>query len=104
MKGIKVNSKKVGTFLKSLSEPDYCYLRLTLQMVEGLRSLIKRHKLSKEDVCQRFKIKPAKYTDFVKGNINYSLHDMARLNAAFMDLEMEELAKNAPIKIKSEKD
>jgi hypothetical protein len=47
-----------------------------------------------------FEIKPNKYNDFVKGNYNYDLHDMARLNAAYLLLEAEALTKNLPVEVK----
>ena len=66
-------------------------------IIAGINNLIKRHNLSKQDVCERFKIKPAKYNDYVKSNYNYSVMDMACLNAAFMELGSRKIKEDVPI-------
>jgi predicted XRE-type DNA-binding protein len=101
---MKIDTKKIGTFLKSIDGAEYLYMWHCMDMRNGINNLIKRHNLSKQDVCERFKIKPAKYNDYVKGNYNYSVMDMACLNAAFMELEAEKLKDNVPIQVAGSND
>jgi hypothetical protein len=96
---MKIDTKKIGTILKSIDGADYLYMQRCMEMRNSINSLIKRHDLSKKDVCQRFKLTARKYNDFVMGNYNYSLKDMARLNAAFMELEAEKLKEAVPVKV-----
>ena len=96
---MKINSKKVGSFLKSVNEAEYIFMRHCMDMRDGIKNLIKRHDLSKQEFCQRFRIKPAKYNDYISGNYNYSVMDIACLNAAFMELESNKLADNLPIQV-----
>jgi hypothetical protein len=96
---MKIDSKKVGLFLKSINEAEYIFMQHCMQMRDNINTLIKRHNLSKEEFCQRFRIKPAKYNDYIKGNYNYSIMDIACLNAAFIELESKKLEENLPIKI-----
>jgi predicted XRE-type DNA-binding protein len=96
---MKIDTKKIGSFLKSIDGADYIYMQRCMEMRNAINNLIKRHDLSKKDVCQRFKLKTSKYNDFVKGNYNYSVKDMAILNAAFMELEAEKLKDEVPVKV-----
>ena len=98
---MKIDTKKIGLFLKSMDGAEYIYLHHCMQFRASLERLIKAHNLSKEEVCQRFKIKPAKYNDYVKGNYNYSIMDMACLNAAHMELEIKKLEENPPFEVAS---
>jgi hypothetical protein len=96
------NYKKVGKFLKELTPTEFRYMELTMQMVSGFNDLIKRFKLSKEDFCEKFSIKPARYEDYVKGNYNYSVEDMVKLQFVYADLEHERLRSTDRIKIETE--
>ena len=101
---MEIDTEKIGSFLKSLDGAEYTYLQHCMEMRSGISSLIKRHNLSKEDVCERFKIEPEIYEDYVKGNYNYSIMDMARLNAVFMALEVKKLEENVPVKVNQKTD
>ena len=94
---MKINIKKVGLFLKSLTEAERLYLDGCFSMSKSIQSLIRKHGLSKVEVCTRFQIKSRKYDDFVTGNYNYDCNDMANLNAAFIDLESEKLKEKVPV-------
>lgn len=96
---MKIDTKKIGTFLKSIDGAEYIYMQHCMEMRNGITNLIKRHNLSKQEVCEKFKIKPIKYNDYIKGNYNYSVMDMACLNAAFMELEAEKLKDNVPVQV-----
>ena len=96
---MKIDIKKIGTFLKSVDGDEYLYMQHCMGMRNGIANLIKRHNLTKQEVCERFRIKPAKYNDYIKGNYNYSVMDMACLNAAFMELEAEKLKDEVPVQV-----
>jgi hypothetical protein len=96
---MKIDTKKIGAFLKSTDGAEYLYMRHCMDMRNEINNIIKRHNLSKQDVCEKFKIKPAKFHDYIMGNYNYSVHDMACLNAAFMELESEKLKENVPVQV-----
>lgn len=101
---MEIDTEKIGAFLKSMDGAEYTYLQHCMEMRSGISSLIKRHNLSKEDVCERFKIEPEIYDDYIKGNYNYSIMDMARLNATFMALEVKKLEDNVPVKVNQKTD
>ncbi len=100
---MKIETKKIKMFLKSLPEADYLYLGHVMEMRDAINNLINRHNLTPEDICQRFKISTRKYGDFIVGNYEYSLMDMARLNASFVELETKKLEEKAPIQVASKK-
>ena len=56
---MEIDTEKIGAFLKSMDGAEYTYLQHCMEMRSGISSLIKRHNLSKEDVCERFKIEPS---------------------------------------------
>lgn len=101
---LRVDVKKVGSFLKNVDGAEYLYMRNCMGMRDSIQDLIKRHDLTKEDVCKRFKIKPSKYIDFIMGNYNYSVMDMACLNATFMELESEKLKEKVPVNVVASND
>ena len=86
---IKLNGKKVRTFLGELNDAEFRYLELTVQVASSIQGLIKRHNLTKERFCELFKIKAKAYDKYTKGNFNYSVHDMAMLNSVYQQLEIE---------------
>lgn len=97
------NYGKVGLFLKSLNQAEYRYMELSMQMRSSIQKLILEHSLDKNYILDRFQIPSRKYKDFISGNYNYSVRDMAALNAAFMELGMEKLKEDVPIQVKKEK-
>ena len=100
----KLDSKKVRTFLKNLTSVEFRYLELTMQMVSSMDSMIKRYKLDKKKFCELFHINPKVYDRYTKGDFNYSVHDMATLNAVYQQLEKERIKHDDLIKIGVEKD
>ena len=99
----KLNSKKVKTFLKEINTLEYRYLELTMQIVSGIRNLIQRYNLTKEEFCDLFHIKPINYVNYTCGNYNYKLDDMATLNYVYQKLESERVKEEDIIKIAGEK-
>lgn len=96
----KESIKKIGDLLKSLTEVEYIYMEHCMGVRNSISSLIKRHSLSKEDILSHFELKETEYEDFILGNRNYDLNDIAGINALFMKLETEKLAGNVPCQIK----
>ena len=88
---MKINTKKIQKFLMELSDVDAIYLNTVLNYVKELNDLIKKHDLSKERFCELFNIKESEFINFTKGNYDYSLVDMATINAVWMKLESERL-------------
>ncbi len=92
------NFRKVNLFLKELDQAQKIYLTEILHFITNLEGLIIKNNLSKDDVCRSFKISKEAYNDFISGNYNYTIYDLANLNAMFMLYRTEELKKNVPFK------
>ena len=82
---MNINTKQIGKFLKSLNGAEYEYLKISINIRNGITSAIEKYDLSKEEVCSRFKIKEKDYENFVKGNFVYAISHMATLNSIFME-------------------
>lgn len=95
---MKLDTKKIRLFLKSMEGAELIYLRYTMTIRQNLESLISEHLLTKDKICERFKIKPSQYNNFVKGDYNYTLEHLAMINAAFVELESEKIKENVPFK------
>lgn len=100
---LKIDHKKIGRFLKPLGEAEFLYLKHIVEFRSSIECLIKRHKIPKTDFCKRMEIPLRKYEDFVKGNHNYSLLEISRVNAYFMELESAKLEEQAPFQVKNSK-
>jgi hypothetical protein len=98
----KLDSKKVRTFLKNLTSVEFRYLELTMQMASGMQNLIQRYKLDKQRFCDLFGINAKVYERYIKGDFNYTLDDMALLNANYQLLEIERIKEEDLIKIAGE--
>jgi hypothetical protein len=68
-------------------------------MRNSINSLIDKFKLDKVFICDKFRIPERKYKDFVSGSFNYSVMEMAILNALFIELETEALKDEAPFQV-----
>ena len=87
MSKIFIDERKVGQFLKALRPEEFIYLKQTVVMRDSLQQMINKFKLSKEDFCSRFKLPANKYKDFVLGNYNYSLRDIATMESYWHELK-----------------
>ena len=96
---MNIDTKKVGLFRKYRRDAEYLYLHHCIDIRNAANNLITRHNLSKEEFCKMLQIKPSKYNAFIKGNYIYSIHDMACINAAFMELEAKKLQEEVPFKV-----
>lgn len=99
----KLNTKKIKTFLKEINVLEYRYLELTMQIVSGIKNLIQRYNLTKEEFCELFHIKPSSFENYICGNYNYKLDDMATLNYVYQKLETEKVKEEDLITIGVEK-
>lgn len=100
---MRIDQRKIAAFLKSLTVAELRYTEHCMGISDSIRTLIKKHNLTKQAVCDKFKLKPRKYNDFIKGAYNYDMREMATLNAWFMELEMESLKKKVPVRVIGEK-
>lgn len=96
---LQIDTKKIGKLLKSIDGAEYIYMRHCMDMRDNFQKLIKRSNLSRLEFCSLFKIKPEKYRDYIMGNCVYSTYDMAKLNAAYLELETKKLKENEPVKV-----
>lgn len=103
-KVIKINTKKVGLFLKDLNEAERIYLGHVFNLSNSIMRLIKKFDLTKKEVCEKYEIKPNKYNDFICGNWNYDLKIMAKTNAWFIELETEALEEKTPVQFTGDKE
>ena len=90
-KPITVNVKGIGKFLKSMKDADFGFLYHTVKFRYVLEDLIKRHKLTKEYVCEKFEISASDYANFISGNYNYSLRNFASYEVALVELEQKKI-------------
>ncbi len=101
---VKINTKKVGLFLKDINEAERIYLGHVFNLSNSILRLIKKFDLTKKQVCEKYGIKPSKYNDFICGNWNYDLREMSLTNCWFIELETVALEDKAPFQIAGEKE
>lgn len=98
----KLNSKKIKSFLKEINEVEYRYLELTMLIVSGIKLLIRKYNLTKEQFCELFGISPKVYDRYICGDFTYKLDDMVTLNHSFQKLEKQRIDEEEQIKIAAE--
>lgn len=96
---MEIDTNKIGSFLKSINDIEYLYLGNVMGVRDGIQILVEKHHLTREEICARFKISPSQYDDFVKGNYNYSISDIACLNVTHMEYEVSKITEKAPVKM-----
>lgn len=96
--GIRIGTDKIGRFLKDLNGAERIYLEQVMRLSDNMQELQKHNNLSNTDFCELFNIKPSKYENYISGNYNYTVKDMALLNAAYVKLKSAE----ALVKIEGE--
>ena len=90
-KNLDADTKKIGKFLKGLNEVEYRYLELCMHVVSGIKLLFKRHELTKKRFIELFGINDRDYNNYIGGNYNYKISDMAKLNHVHDTLEIEKI-------------
>jgi len=88
-KKLEIDNKKIGKFMKGLTDAEIRYVALCVDFISGLKSLIDKYDLDKEAVVDLFQINTKDYNNYIGGNYNYTIKDIAFLNAAFKKLEHE---------------
>lgn len=89
---IKINTRKIGVFLKSLSKAEWHYLQNTIHIAMSIQKMINYFGLTKEDFCKGVGINTRQYNDYICGRINYDLMFVARLevfNKTLLKLEAD---------------
>lgn len=61
---ISIDNKKIHKFMRELNEAEFLYVSHIMDFVSSLKHMIKRHKLSKEQFCTLFDIKPSQYKNY----------------------------------------
>jgi len=96
---MEINSDKIGKFLMSLTKQDYIFLQNCIDFRNSLATLIERHELSDDFICDKFNVKPSKLKHFIGGNYEYTLRDISTLNAIFIQLESDKLKECVPFQV-----
>jgi hypothetical protein len=99
---MKIKSVQIGEFLKSLNEAEYQFLKLTMNVVEGIKTLREDYRVTKEVICKEFDIKEDAYENFIKGNYAYAISHIATLNHLIFVNRMQDLKDNAPFQVSNE--
>ena len=90
-KPITINVKGIGKFLKSMKGADFLYLKHTVIFRSNLEKMMKRYNLTKEYMCEKFHLSAPDYANFISGNYNYSLRDIANYECAWVELEKKKV-------------
>jgi len=99
----KENYGKVRKFLGGLSTHEYSYLELTMQVAGNIKNLMLKFNIDKETLIEELSIKPETYDKYISGNFDYSIMDMANVNATYMKYQIQKLSENPPCGIKTVK-
>ena len=94
-KPITIDVKGIGKFLKSMQGADFIYLEHTVSFRSNLEKMMKRYNLTKEYMCEKFKLPAPDYANFISGNYNYSLCDFANYEVAWVELEKKKVEDDA---------
>jgi len=88
-KNLDADTKKVGKFLKGLTEVEFRYLQLTMPIVHGIKILFNKYNITKERFIELFGIKEKDYKNYISGNYIYTIRDMAKLDNVHQTLATE---------------
>lgn len=101
---IKINTTKIGSFLKSLTSAEWHYLQNTVHIAMSVQKMIRCFGLTKEEFCNGVGIKPRQYNDCVCGKMNYDLWFIARLEVFNKTLLKQEADKAEIVRIAKSKE
>ena len=90
-----MKAEKVRKFLAGLTDLEYRYLRLQCQVANDARTIVHKHNISREEFCIEMKISQEEYDAYMTGGFNYTLMDMARLQALYIRYETKRVAEEA---------
>lgn len=94
-----MRTKEIGRFLKSLDTAERIYLDHCFRISNSIRNIVNETRPQKDVFCAKFKIPLKRYDDFLSGNYDYDLYHTAVLNALWMEIETEKLAKRVPFQV-----
>jgi hypothetical protein len=83
---MKSNAPQVRKFLSGLTDLDFHYLGIQIQMAKDARKLIATFDVSKQDFCKHMDIRPTDYNRYLSGGYNYTLESMARIQDVWVKL------------------
>lgn len=93
---MNIDTKKIGQFLESIGDAEFLYLQHSVNMRLNLQHMIDKDKLTLDQVSERFGLSKRETVKFTKGNRNYSIEDMGKLNSWFIKLESSKLEEAVP--------
>lgn len=85
---IRIDIKKIHSFVNGMSDSEKSYISNALANSFNIKGLIKRFNISKKDFCEKVKISPRNYNDFINGAYNYDI--AALVNVGCLENELEE--------------
>ena len=95
----EINSKEIQKFLGSLNKVEFVYVEHAIRIVNSINNLIEEFSIPKEVICSSFEIKICEYDNFIKGNFEYTLKDIAVINSLHYQYNAEKIKENSPIKV-----
>lgn len=79
----------IHNLLKSLTEQDYKYLEMGMQIRRTLQEYIFLTKKTEEEILEEFEVPAKSAAGFLSGGYNYSIKDIAKIQAAIVTARME---------------
>jgi len=88
---MKLDSKKIGYFIKDLSHAELIYTMHVINFITALELIVKE--TTSDELCKRFGIKQRNYINFIKGNYNYDIYHVTTLKAWINEIELNKKSK-----------
>lgn len=85
---IRIDTKKIHSFINAMTDAETSYIHHALGNSFAIKSLIKRFNISKKYFCEKVKINPRKYNDFINGAYNYDIASL--VNVGVLESELIE--------------
>jgi len=85
---IRIDTKKIHSFINEMNDAETSYIHHALGNSFNIKSLIKRFNITKKEFCEKVKINPRKYNDFVNGAYNYDIASL--VNVGVLESELIE--------------
>lgn len=92
---MKSNAPQVRKFLSGLTDLDFHYLGIQIDMAKDAHKLIATFDVAKEDFCKYMDIRLTDYNRYLNGGYNYSLESIARMQTAWIKLSTLQAEKEA---------
>lgn len=96
---MKIQTNKICNFLGTLNDADRRFLELTFDTSNSVRRLYHASKFTSEEMSNKLEIKLEELEDFLSGNRNYDMKDLASINALWFEIENNKLIGKEPIKV-----